>query len=47
LAAAHVRIAERTIGQKPGTGGTSRVEHLTRALETKAFPDPWEVRTRL
>lgn len=47
LTAAHVRIAERTIGQKPGTGGTSGVEYLARALETKAFPDLWDVRTRL
>ena len=47
LTAAHVRIAERTIGQKPGTGGTSGVEYLARALETKAFPELWDVRTRL
>jgi len=47
LTAAHVRIAERTIGQKPGTGGTSGVEYLARALESKAFPELWDVRTRL
>lgn len=47
LTAAHVRIAERTIGQKPGTGGTSGVEYLARALERKAFPELWDVRTRL
>jgi tryptophan 2,3-dioxygenase len=47
LTAAHVRIAERTIGQKPGTGGTSGVEYLARALETKAFPELWDIRTRL
>ncbi len=47
LTAAHVRIAERTIGQKPGTGGTSGVEYLARALEQKAFPELWDVRTRL
>ena len=47
LTAAHVRIAERTIGQKAGTGGTSGVEYLARALETKAFPELWDVRTRL
>jgi tryptophan 2,3-dioxygenase len=47
LTAAHVRIAERTIGQKTGTGGTSGVEYLARALETKAFPELWDVRTRL
>ncbi|MCC7371228.1 MAG: hypothetical protein IT306_22620 [Chloroflexi bacterium] len=47
LTAAHVRIAERTIGQKPGTAGTSGVEYLARALESKAFPALWDVRTRL
>ncbi len=47
LTAAHVRIAERTIGQKPGTGGTSGVEYLARALDHKAFPELWDVRTRL
>src|SRR5215212_3315854 len=47
LTAAHVRIAERTIGQRSGTGGTSGVAYLARALERKAFPELWEVRTRL
>jgi tryptophan 2,3-dioxygenase len=47
LTAAHVRIAERTIGQKPGTGGTSGVAYLAQALERKAFPELWDVRTRL
>ncbi|MFN8632407.1 MAG: tryptophan 2,3-dioxygenase family protein [Chloroflexota bacterium] len=47
LTAAHVRIAERTIGQKPGTGGTSGVEYLAQALNQKAFPELWDVRTRL
>jgi tryptophan 2,3-dioxygenase len=47
LTAAHVRVAERTIGQRPGTGGTSGVEYLAEALKTKAFPDLWAVRTRL
>jgi tryptophan 2,3-dioxygenase len=47
LTAAHVRVAERTIGQRPGTGGTSGVEYLAEALKMKAFPDLWAVRTRL
>ena len=47
LTAAHVRIAERTIGQRPGTGGTSGVAYLAGALDKKAFPALWEVRTRL
>ena len=47
LCAAHVQIAERTIGQRPGTGGTAGVAYLAQALETKAFPELWAVRTRL
>lgn len=47
LTAAHVRIAERTIGQRPGTAGTSGVAYLAQALKSKAFPDLWDVRTRL
>jgi tryptophan 2,3-dioxygenase len=48
LCAVHVQIAERTIGQRPGTGGTSGVAYLAEGLETaKAFPDLWAVRTRL
>ena len=46
LTAAHVRIAERTIGQRSGTGGTSGVAYLVQALERKAFPELWDVRTR-
>ena len=47
IAAAHVRIAERAIGKRPGTGGTSGVDYLAQALETRAFPDLWDVRTGL
>ena len=47
LTAAHVRIAERTIGQRPGTGGTSGVSYLEEALHAKAFPELWQVRTEL
>ena len=48
LNAVHVQIAERTIGQKPGTGGTTGVAYLAEGLENaKAFPDLWAVRTRL
>ena len=43
-----VQIAERTIGQRPGTGGTSGVSYLAEGLENaKAFPELWAVRTRL
>jgi tryptophan 2,3-dioxygenase len=48
LCAVHVQIAERTIGQRPGTGGTSGVAYLDEVLENaKAFPELWAVRTRL
>jgi tryptophan 2,3-dioxygenase len=48
LCAVHVQIAERTIGQRPGTGGTSGVSYLAEGLESaKAFPELWAVRTRL
>jgi tryptophan 2,3-dioxygenase len=48
LSAVHVQIAERTIGQRPGTGGTTGVSYLAETLEgAKAFPELWAVRTRL
>ncbi len=47
MAAMHVRIADRAIGDRPGTGGTSGVAYLMEALHEKAFPDLWTVRTRL
>jgi len=48
LCAVHVQIAERTIGQRPGTGGTTGVSYLAETLEgAKAFPELWAVRTRL
>lgn len=48
LSAVHVQIAERTIGQRPGTGGTTGVAYLAEGLENaKAFPELWAVRTRL
>jgi len=48
LCAVHVQIAERTIGQRPGTGGTTGVSYLAETLQgAKAFPELWAVRTRL
>jgi tryptophan 2,3-dioxygenase len=47
LTAAHVQVAERAIGDRPGTGGTSGVPHLREALEVKAFPELWQVRSQL
>jgi tryptophan 2,3-dioxygenase len=48
LNAVHVQIAERTIGQRPGTGGTTGVAYLAEGLEgARAFPELWDVRNRL
>ena len=47
MAAMHVRIADRAIGDRPGTAGTSGVSYLMEALKEKAFPALWAVRTRL
>src|SRR5467141_2686727 len=48
LCAVHVQVAERTIGQKPGTGGTSGASYLAGTLQgAKPFPELWDVRTRL
>jgi tryptophan 2,3-dioxygenase len=42
----HVKMVERTIGTKKGTGGSDGVQYLKKTLEYKAFPDLWEIRTR-
>ena len=47
MAAMHIRIADRAIGDRPGTAGTSGVTYLMEALKEKAFPELWAVRTRL
>jgi tryptophan 2,3-dioxygenase len=43
----HLKTVERTIGFKPGTGGTSGVEFLRRALERSFFPELYAVRTEI
>jgi tryptophan 2,3-dioxygenase len=43
----HVKMVERTIGTKRGTGGSSGVEYLRATLFRPAFPDLWEIRSRL
>jgi tryptophan 2,3-dioxygenase len=42
----HVKMVERTIGMKVGTGGSSGAEYL-RSTVRPAFPDLWEIRTEL
>ena len=43
----HVKMVERTIGTKSGTGGSSGVEYLSSTLFHPAFPDLWAVRAQL
>lgn len=42
----HVKMVERTIGQKLGTGGTLGVEYLKNTLFKVAFPELWSVRLK-
>lgn len=43
----HVKMVERTIGMKHGTGGSSGAEYLRKTLFRDAFPDLWRIRTEL
>ncbi len=43
----HVKMVERTIGAKQGTGGTEGAGYLRTTLSHPVFPDLWEIRTRL
>lgn len=43
----HVKLVERTIGNKKGTGGSLGVEFLKRSLFQPAFPDLWAIRHEL
>ena len=42
----HVKMVERTIGQKVGTGGSSGVEYLASTLFHPVFGDLWAIRNR-
>lgn len=41
----HLQVVQRTIGHKTGTGGSSGVDFLRRALDLTFFPELYEVRT--
>ena len=43
----HVKMVERTIGHKPGTGGSEGAGYLRSTLFQPLFPDLWEIRTQL
>jgi tryptophan 2,3-dioxygenase len=41
----HVMMVRRTIGTKPGTGGSDGAAYLATTLFQPAFPDLWAIRT--
>jgi len=43
----HVKMVERTIGRKPGTGGSSGVDYLASTLFNPVFPELWAIRSQL
>ena len=43
----HMKTVERIIGYRQGTGGTSGVAFLEKALKLRFFPELWTVRTEL
>jgi tryptophan 2,3-dioxygenase len=43
----HMKTVERIIGSKPGTGGTSGVSYLNKALSLRFYPELWDVRTEI
>ena len=43
----HIKMVERMVGTKPGTGGSEGVGYLKKTLDKKFFPELWEARTYL
>lgn len=43
----HVKMVERTIGNKRGTGGSAGVKYLETTLLKPIFPDLWAIRAEL
>lgn len=43
----HIKVVERTIGSKQGTGGSPGVEFLKKSLFQPAFADLWAIRHKL
>jgi tryptophan 2,3-dioxygenase len=43
----HIKLVERTIGSKHGTGGSLGVEFLRKSLFIPVFPDLWAIRHKL
>ncbi len=43
----HIKLVERSIGSKKGTGGSLGVEFLKKSLFHPIFPDLWAIRHKL
>lgn len=43
----HVKMVQRTIGTRPGTGGSDGAAYLATTLMRPLFPDLWAIRARL
>jgi len=43
----HVKMVQRTIGSRPGTGGSEGAAYLMTTLDRPCFPDLWTIRTEL
>lgn len=43
----HIKMVERTIGNKIGTGGSMGVDYLYKTLHATLFPDLWAIRNAL
>jgi len=43
----HVKMVERTIGTKKGSGGSAGAEYLKSTLFKPLFPDLWAIRVAL
>ncbi|HTR19642.1 MAG TPA: tryptophan 2,3-dioxygenase family protein [Gemmatimonadales bacterium] len=43
----HVKMVQRTIGTKTGTGGSAGAEYLATTINKPAFPDLWAIRTEM
>ena len=43
----HVKMVERTIGTRRGTGGSAGAAYLRETVGRPLFPDLWEIRSQL
>lgn len=43
----HIKMVERMVGAKRGTGGSEGIGYLKKTLDSKFFPELWEARTYL